>query len=77
MSTAAEAYRLDASQDYPFVPTTEEHRRLNEQSAGPNGLMLGAFSRAPLHRPTKILDIGELCGLPGSLYTNYAWGQIG
>lgn len=53
-------YSLDSSKDYPFVPSTAEHHRLNEQSTALNELMFNKITHAPLHSPTKILDVG--CG---------------
>ena len=60
MTAASQPYSLDSSKDYPFVQSSEEHQRLNEQSSGLNELMLGKISHAPLNRPKKILDLG--CG---------------
>ncbi|KAJ8606246.1 hypothetical protein MRB53_041118 [Persea americana] len=45
---------------YPFVPSTAEHNRLEEQCAALNELVLDKPIRAPLKNPQKILDIG--CG---------------
>lgn len=61
------SFQLDASRKYPFVDSTEEHARLNEQSAALNEAMLGKFSLAPLHKPQKILDVGE-SDYPGPVF---------
>ena len=60
MSLPQQSYGLDSSKDYPFVQSTEEHDRLDQQSIGINELMFGRFSHAPLESPMKILDVG--CG---------------
>lgn len=53
-------YTLDETQPYPFIPSTEEHKRLEEQSAAQNELMLNKSVCAPLTSSSKILDVG--CG---------------
>lgn len=60
MASSDQPYRLDQSKDYPFVQSTEEHDRLNEQSLAINEVLSGKISHAPLESPTKILDVG--CG---------------
>ena len=53
-------FDIDLSKDYPFTPSTEEHRRLEEQSAALNDILFGKVSRAPVEKPKNILDVG--CG---------------
>lgn len=57
---AQKNFEFDLSKDYPFTPSTEEHRRLEEQSAALNDILLGKVSRAPVDKPKRIVDVG--CG---------------
>ena len=48
MSSTQMTFCPDSSQDYPLVPSTEEHRRLDEQNSALNELMFDKISHAPL-----------------------------
>lgn len=67
MATTGKTYRMDGDRSYPFVASTEEHDRLEEQSAGINEVMFDKPFRAPIESPSKIIDIGCGTGLQTDL----------